>query len=472
MPDVCILYARRDARRQAKTLAELVSRNWSVWWDGKLDAGDYRREIHRQISLAGCVVPIWSALAEFSDVLHDELSLAEKLGTPILPLRIQEVAAPLGFGNRQTTDAIGWTGEDASADALEHVDRISRILEARKTGVVRKTDLMLGNGLRLPSLFFSVSSYETRLSPGSAVDALNLFEAQTVLLSAYDFDPARTPPRGLLPAVKEMRSRGATVLLDSGNYEKARLSDRKWTLKKYHEALARVPHDAAFCFDEVNPPANPRMAIADLLKGIERDRRNTKQPIIPVVHLPRDRTGNYKTETAAAFMKEVARETRPPLLAIPERELGPGILERATAMRKIRETLNGLYFYQPVHILGTGNPVSIALLAAAGADTFDGLEWCRYVADGETKTLHHFQHYEFFRWQDAIALSAVTRKAAVDPEARYSARAVFHNLEFYTRWMEGLRLALQDGKQLVEFMTELLPKKTMTLARQALPGVL
>ena len=72
-------------------------------------------------------------------------------------------------------------------------------------------------------------------------------------------------------------------------------------------------------------------------------------------------------------------------------------------MRKIREALNELYFYQPVHVLGTGNPASIALLAAAGADTFDGLEWSRYVADGETKNLHHFQHYDLFKWQDAFA---------------------------------------------------------------------
>jgi hypothetical protein len=472
LADVCILYARGDARKQATKLAELAGSRWSVWWDARIDVGDYRREIHKQLSLAGCVVPIWSASAEFSDVLHDELRIAAKRGTPILPLRIHEVDAPLGFGARQTTDAIGWTGGSPSVAVLDHVDRIARVLEERKTSVLRQPTLALRNGIALPSLFFSVSSYETRLSPGSAVDALNLFGARTILISAYDFHRDRSPPRGLLPAVREMRSRGAIVLLDSGNYEKARRSDHKWTLTKYHEMLARVPHDAAFCFDDVDPPMHPTKALAALLKAIARDQRKTKQPIIPVVHVARDRSGNYDNDTAATLMKEVARATRPILLAIPERELGSGIFDRAATMRKIREALNSLYYYQPVHVLGTGNPASIAMLAAAGADTFDGLEWCRYVADGETKTLHHFQLYELFKWQDALASSPVTRGALVDPHARYAARAVFHNLDFYTRWIDELRLALEDDKRLVEFMTGLLPKNTMTLARQALPGVL
>ncbi|MDB5601174.1 MAG: hypothetical protein JWN71_3218 [Xanthobacteraceae bacterium] len=472
MADVCILYARNDARKQAKKLAELIGLRWSVWWDAKIDVGDYRREIRKQLSLAGCVVPIWSASAEFSEVLHDELNIAAKQGTPIVPVRIHEVTAPLGFGTRQMTDAIGWTGETSSPDVLEHVDRIARTLEARKTEVVRQPALALGTGLALPSLFFSVSSFETRISPGSAVDALNLFGARTVLISAYDFDRDRAPPRGLLPAVREMRSRGTTVLLDSGNYEKARRTDHKWTLKKYHEMLERVPHDAAFCFDDVAPPKNPTQAISEVLKATARDQRRTKQPIIPVVHLARDRSGNYKSDMAPEMMKQVAKEARPVLLAIPERELGSGIFERVATMQKIRKALNGLYYYQPVHILGTGNPASIALLAAAGADTFDGLEWCRYVADGETKTLHHFQLYELFKWQDSLASSPVTREALIDPDARYAARTVFHNLDFYTRWIDELRLALRDDKRLVEFMTGLLPKNTMPLARQALPGVL
>jgi hypothetical protein len=470
--DVCILYARTDARRQAKKLVELLEPNCSVWWDHKIDSGDYRQEIHNQLKLAGCVVPIWSASAQFSAVLHDELAIATKGNVPILPLRIHDVDAPLGFGAQQTTDAIEWNGDHPTQEVVTHVDRIARVLEKRRSNVRRPATVPLSSSIQLPTLFFSVSSHETQLTPGAAIDALNVFRASTALISAYDLHPSRKPPRGLIPAIRELRSRGATILLDSGYYEKARRSDKGWTVRKYHDVLERVPHDAAFCFDDVGLPSKTSLAARSLVTAIEREQKHTKKPLIPVIHVARDRAGNYKVDPALELMKQVARETRPILLAITERELGSGIIERARTMRRIRETLNELYYYQPVHVLGTGTPVSVALLAAAGADSFDGLEWCRFVADNETKTLHHFQHYELFKWQDDFALSAVTREATKDPAVRYAGRTIFHNLDFFTNWMDELRSALSDDKRFVEFMTNLLPKRTMTLARDALPGVL
>ncbi|WP_439408536.1 toll/interleukin-1 receptor domain-containing protein [Bradyrhizobium sp. DASA03076] len=472
MADVCILYARKDARRQAKKLVELLEPNWSVWWDHKIDSGDYRQEIHNQLKLAGCVIPIWSGAAQFSAVLHDELAIAIKGNVPILPLRIHDVDAPLGFGAQQTTDAIAWNGDEPTTNVIALVDRIARVLEKRRSHVRRPAAIPLCCGIQLPTLFFSVSSHETQLSPGAAIDALNVFRASTALISAYDLHSSRKPPRGLVPAIRELRSRGATILLDSGFYEKARRSDKSWTVRKYHDVLERVPHDAAFCFDDVDLPSKTSLALRSLVSGIRREQQHTKKPLIPVIHLARDRAGNYKVDPALELMKLVALETKPILIAIPERELGSGIIERARTMRRIRETLNELYYYQPVHVLGTGTPVSVALLAAAGADSFDGLEWCRFVADNETKTLHHFQHYDLFKWQDDFALSAVTLEARKDPAVRYAGRTIFHNLDFFTNWMDELRSALGDDKRLVEFMTTLLPKRTMTLARDALPGVL
>jgi len=95
-----------------------------------------------------------------------------------------------------------------------------------------------------------------------------------------------------------------------------------------------------------------------------------------------------------------------PFIAVPERELGEGICKKADTVIKIREKLNTIGRYQPIHILGTGNPLSILILAAAGADLFDGLEWCRTVADRDTGFLFHHQQFEFFlkhnqeKWRD------------------------------------------------------------------------
>ena len=80
-------------------------------------------------------------------------------------------------------------------------------------------------------------------------------------------------------------------------------------------------------------------------------------------------------------IERVAKELDCNVIAVPERELGDGILERSKSVRRIRRVLDNTGRYRLIHILGTGNPYSILLLAAAGADLFDGLEWCRTVAD-------------------------------------------------------------------------------------------
>jgi hypothetical protein len=300
---------------------------------------------------------------------------------------------------------------------------------------------------------------------------LNVFEAPLILVSAYDMDEARRTS-GLLPVLRELRKKGVKVLLDSGNYEMARRGDKKWSLAKYHRALRVTPHDMAFCFDNLNPPKRLMPALKDIIQTVERDMRRSNCTIIPIVHLPRSSSGEYDIAIAPELVKRVAQEFRPPLVAVPERELGTGIIQRTKTMRGIREALRDLYFYQPVHILGTGDPVSIALLCAAGADSFDGLEWCRYVLDGKTHTLHHFQHYDLYKWQDQYAVSPVTRAAILDEEVRYSGRAVFHNLDIYTSWLNKLRAAMLDDKRLVELMTKSLSEEAMELAREALPGVL
>lgn len=43
------------------------------------------------------------------------------------------------------------------------------------------------------------------------------------------------------------------------------------------------------------------------------------------------------------------------MIAVPERELGDGIVARARAVHEIRRSLDSLGFYQPLHLLGCGN---------------------------------------------------------------------------------------------------------------------
>jgi queuine/archaeosine tRNA-ribosyltransferase len=173
-------------------------------------------------------------------------------------------------------------------------------------------------------------------------------------------------------------------------------------------------------------------------------------------------TGSINSELLPQLMQDICRELHPELIAVPERELGEGLFARARTVHKIRQSLNALGFYQPLHLLGTGNPISIAVYASVGADTFDGLEWCRTAMDAETGRLYHLQQYDLFSWQTEYATSPIAREAVTSAALAYPAKVVFHNLDAFSTWMTELREHANTGK-IDRFLAARLPNATSNL---------
>lgn len=470
MADVCIIYAS-PRRKIVEALDAILSPQWSVWWDDRIAEGDYRIEIERQLAQAKCVIPVWCRVSRSDEDVIDEAEFARKRQVPLIPVRVDDVDPPLGFGGRQRVDLFGWDG-DPNHPAIELLKkRIATVTPARPRLLPRPAVFESGGKVApAPVFFHSVSSHETQLRPDVAVQALSVFGARTILVSAYDSADERRLS-GLADELGRCRDAGAMVLLDSGNYEALRKDDKGWTVDVFHAAIAATPHDLAFCFDEVNPPPDVDLIVRNVVAAVERDAKHTNAPVLPIVHAPRGDDGTYDTGDLPDLMRRIARELTPPLLAIPERELGNGIVERAKTVLAIRRALDELGFRQPLHLLGTGNPLSIAILAAAGADSFDGLEWCRVVADHQNGRMYHFNHYDFFAYQSELAESAVTREAAASDDVNYAGKVIFHNLAFFAEWMKELQERIREGK--VDcFLSEKLPKGSMRQFEQALSGIL
>jgi queuine/archaeosine tRNA-ribosyltransferase len=149
---------------------------------------------------------------------------------------------------------------------------------------------------------------------------------------------------------------------------------------------------------------------------------------------------------APELFARVSQALRTDFIAIPERELGSGITNRVKTVRAIRTGLNELGHYQAIHLLGTGNPLSVAIFAAAGADSFDGLEWCRTVADHESATLFHF------------------------PGLSYNAKVAFHNLEFFRFWtVDVQRHTAADN--LASVLRAFLPRPFFSKLQMILPDL-
>ena len=163
----------------------------------------------------------------------------------------------------------------------------------------------------------------------------------------------------------------AAVLLDSGNgYEAYWHSDLGWTPEAFRDAARILGPDLAFCFDEQNPPDDSSLAANVVVDRTTADQTAVGHTmVIPIVHANPD--------NMAGVVSKVVRALHPVMVAVPERELGNGIVERCTTMRGIRNALDDSGYYCPIHVLGTGHPFTLVALTLSGADSFDGLEWCQ-----------------------------------------------------------------------------------------------
>ncbi len=297
--------------------------------------------------------------------------------------------------------------------------------------VQRPTSVKIGaKELQLPVYFPSISSVKTALRPLDYLKVLTSFVGlnRQFLVSAFDlasFDNENEVAEMLVTA----REAGAVTLMDSGNYESFwKDAQGRWLKNDFHKILGTFNCDLAFSFDEQHPPADFDQHVKLVVSSWREDQAAAGAcQIIPIIH----NTAN----NLPALCVAVAENTGVSMLAVPERRLGDGIMERAISVQTIRRELNKQGRYIALHLLGTGNPISIALYSAMGADSFDGLEWCQTVVDHDTALLYHLSQADFFTGQ--------TRW--VETDLSFHARTLAHNLEFYTEWLYRLRTSIENG---------------------------
>lgn len=297
--------------------------------------------------------------------------------------------------------------------------------------VVRTLELDIGGkALPLPVYFPSVSSVKTALQTQDYLRVLSSLVGLNgqYLVSAFDL-AALAQSADAVKLLQASRDAGAVTLMDSGNYESFwKDAQRQWLQPAFHQMLDVFPCDLAFGFDEQQPPADSGEHVALLVARWREDQVAAGAcQVVPIIHAA---AGDLPGLCSA-----VAAQTGVSMLAVAERRLGDGVIDRARAVLAIRNMLNKLDRYVVLHLLGTGNPISIALYSAMGADSFDGLEWCQTVVDHETALLYHLSHADFFATQTAWSEAGLS----------FQARTLAHNLEFYASWMQRLQVAIANG---------------------------
>ncbi len=112
MSDVFISYKREDEVRVGRLARALEHAGLSIWWDrGLPGAESWRENIAAALHSAKCVVVVWSqgSVGVEGAFVRDEAGRAMANGI-LVPVMIDKVAPPLGFGELQAIDLTGWRG--------------------------------------------------------------------------------------------------------------------------------------------------------------------------------------------------------------------------------------------------------------------------------------------------------------------------------------------------------------------------
>jgi queuine/archaeosine tRNA-ribosyltransferase len=451
--DICIVYLSEDEAIVAR-LVRLLKKRWDVWWAQDIAHGDWEEAVRSEIPKALALVPILSkhANSKRMAILKDEMRFAQQQNKPIFPFLIGPADIPFGFGDLNHTKAHGWNGAEWHPGYKQLQTKLTAIIgsghkDAGKLARMREVTFR-EKTLRLPTFAFSLSSHETQVTPREGATLLGQLGPDAVMISAYDV----YRDRSLHSAIKLLHDTESVLLLDSGNYEAYRKDNRYspkgkpfgWRKQHFWYTAAEVSPDLAFCFDTITHKGRSDQIAKRIITDFHADDRALQKrsfPLCPIIHCPSESNEQIST-FAARIVSKVAAELDPIMLAIPERELGDGIRERVSTVRDIRNALNALGKYYPLHILGTGNPLSIVALAAAGADVFDGLEWCRTVAEYTTGRLFHFQHFDCF---NEACLNQVQdqriRLIIQNPNTSYAMKTLSYNVDFFkdtTRTMQNM----------------------------------
>lgn len=112
MSDIFVSYKSEDRKRVEPIVDALIAEGFSVWWDVQIEAGtDWRERIKQALQSSACVLVVWTetSVGPQGQFVQDEAERAKRRGV-YLPIALDFVEAPLGFGQDQILELVGWRG--------------------------------------------------------------------------------------------------------------------------------------------------------------------------------------------------------------------------------------------------------------------------------------------------------------------------------------------------------------------------
>jgi len=224
-----------------------------------------------------------------------------------------------------------------------------------------------GKSIETPFFVPAVSSMKANWNISEYVDLIKRIGYNSFLVSAYDVFEHKD--REALMKHLSRNIDKQIFFLDNGNFEAYWYKDKAWTLNKFKKILDDSYPDFSFSFDifwkkDKSFARHIKETITSIAKTAGMQKSGTT---IALIH--------SESETFPDIVRKIVNSVNPEIVAIPERELGSSIFEKAQTIKNIRLELDKTKQNVPIHVLGAGNPISILMYTLCGADIYDALDW-------------------------------------------------------------------------------------------------
>ena len=135
MSDIFVSYASEERDRVLPLVNALEKTGWSVFWDRSIPAGKTWREvIGSEIRACRSVLVVWTDHSVTSEWVLEEAETGKRKRI-LIPVLLDNVEPPFGFGTIQAANLAGWNGDHSSPTFAHLVADISTVLGPAPTAV-------------------------------------------------------------------------------------------------------------------------------------------------------------------------------------------------------------------------------------------------------------------------------------------------------------------------------------------------
>lgn len=133
MTEVFVSYRREDEVAAGRLVQALQKQGLSIWWNRALPGGvHWRANIESALASAKCVVTIWTraSVGAKGSFVKDAAARAARRKV-LVPVLLERVEPPLGFGELQSVDLTRWRGSTRDPFFQDLVSAIRAKLDGR-----------------------------------------------------------------------------------------------------------------------------------------------------------------------------------------------------------------------------------------------------------------------------------------------------------------------------------------------------